>query len=189
MELPTERDRLRLLVTLAVIGGVLALFALVWYRSTPPAPTLLLPDDNVFVTVENPAGEETGDIAAEVGVDVIGAVQRPGLYYFEPGARIADAVKAAGGYAPNADRDAINEAVRLKDEQQVRVPQIVRNAQAPTNPAVITTIAPTTAGVPETLLDLNSVDVQGLEALPGIGPSMAATDRGVPRGQRSVWLT
>jgi competence protein ComEA len=55
-------------------------------------------------------------------VHVAGAVERPGVYRLPVGARVADAVKRAGGFARGAAEDGINLAARLSDGQQVVVP-------------------------------------------------------------------
>ena len=174
MEPPTEHDRMRWLLTLAVIGCAVCASVLWWYRSAPPDPALLLRDDS-SAEVSQPLPEEADTSSLDVGVDVIGAVQRPGLYYFESGARVADAVAAAGGYAPNADREAINEAVRLKDEQQLRIPQVLAHPQVPAAPTPTpgAVISATATADTAALLDLNRADAQALETLPGIGPVMA----------------
>lgn len=170
MDLPTERDRSRMLPMLATICVLIAVSAVYWYffGSRSSSSAVVLPE---VAEVVEPVDSETIDEAeqrAEIGVDVVGAVQQPGLYYFEPGARVADAVRAAGGYAPNANREAINEAVRLKDEQQIRVPK-VEDDVAPAAAPVLAEVPPTAPA----LLDLNTVDAQALEALPGVGPDIA----------------
>lgn len=49
---------------------------------------------------------------------VIGAVPRPGLYEFAEGARIQDAIDAAGGLLTSADVNTIDLAALLEDGQQ-----------------------------------------------------------------------
>ena len=53
---------------------------------------------------------------------VSGAVNIPGVYEFQPGDRVEQALELAGGAADSADLDRINLAVLLVDEQQVHVP-------------------------------------------------------------------
>ena len=100
-------------------------------------------------------------------VDVAGAVAAPGIQQLPAGARVADAIAAAGGYAADVDLDAtaaaINLAQPLVDGQQVIVPRAGSQAAvaaAPANPG-----APATGG----LVDLNTATPEELEALPGIG--------------------
>ena len=98
-----------------------------------------------------------GGLKVEVG----GAVNIPGVYQFEPGARIADAINAAGGPAVDASLSSLDLATRLRDEQRIVVPtreEAVRRA-ATTR----------TSGDSGGLIDLNSADAALLETLPGIG--------------------
>src|SRR6202165_2607538 len=56
-------------------------------------------------------------------VDVVGAVDKAGLYRLPRGERVFDAIAAAGGFSPDADMSRVpNLAGRLKDGEQVKVP-------------------------------------------------------------------
>src|ERR687887_884185 len=70
----------------------------------------------------------TGLPYSRVGVDVVGAVRRPGLYRLPQGARIADAVSRAGGLTRRADASLVNLAAPLADGEQVVVPVRVPGA-------------------------------------------------------------
>lgn len=94
-------------------------------------------------------------------VHVLGAVRRPGLYSLSAGARVVDAVTAAGGLADGADVTAVNLARRVADGEQLRIP------------AVGETAAPPTSTEPERV-DLNTATEEQLATLPRIGPSLAA---------------
>lgn len=107
-------------------------------------------------------------------VEVMGAVRHPGVYAFEPGARIADAIDAAGGPTDDATIGALNMAARLHDEQRLAVPAAgdatLRQAQ---DAASVRPVGTTPAPSGVRLIDLNSADQGDLELLPGIGPVLA----------------
>ena len=104
-------------------------------------------------------------------VYVSGAVNAPDVYILSPDARTKDAILAAGGFAPEADPDAINLAAPLTDGQQIRVP--ARGSVAPdqTQPEQVSQDASTRTGG---LIKLNAASAAELEELPGIGQSLAA---------------
>jgi competence protein ComEA len=101
-------------------------------------------------------------------VHVSGAVAREGLVRLTPGSRVADAVAAAGGAAPAADLRRLNLAAKVLDGQQVAVPAVGE-------PPAAATASGGGGGSPSTdaPLDLNLATPAQLEALPGIGPSLA----------------
>lgn len=111
--------------------------------------------------------------AGKIAVDVIGAVAQPGVYWLERDARVVDLVRAAGGLAPDADRDRLNMAAPVADGQQLRVSR-VGEAASPSSPPAETTAS--TGGAADTngLIDLNSADAAALDTLSGIGPATAA---------------
>lgn len=104
-------------------------------------------------------------------VHVVGAVRRPGLYRLRDGARIADAVRRAGGAVRGADLAAVNLAAPLVDGVQILVPE-TSTAAGP--PAVGGGSGGSSglggAGGP---VSLSSATVEELDALPGIGPITA----------------
>ncbi|PZS36603.1 MAG: hypothetical protein DLM59_00865 [Pseudonocardiales bacterium] len=96
-----------------------------------------------------------------VVVAVAGGVRRPGLITLPPGSRVADAVRAAGGVRPGVDIGLLNLARRLVDGEQVVV-----GASSQPAPA-----GSTAAGGP---LNLNTATAEQFDALPGVGPVLAA---------------
>lgn len=72
-------------------------------------------------------GEKT-EKTAVICVDVSGAVVSPGVYRLPEGARVYEAIAAAGGFLPEADTDVLNQAARLEDEDQIRIPSATKEA-------------------------------------------------------------
>jgi len=105
--------------------------------------------------------EETAVAAAPVYAHVSGAVRAPGLYVLETGARVVDAVSAAGGFTADAARDGVNLARPLSDGEQIVVPREGEaGATAPGAPA-------------DGRVNINTADAAALETLPRIGPALA----------------
>jgi len=100
---------------------------------------------------------------APIRVHVIGAVQRPGVVPLRSGDRISDALAAAGGSSTTADLEDLNLARRLRDGEQLVIPEKTRRA------AAVTAASP----APGTKLDLNRATEAQLDALPGVGATYA----------------
>ncbi|HEX7083981.1 MAG TPA: ComEA family DNA-binding protein [Gaiellaceae bacterium] len=103
--------------------------------------------------------------AKRIVVDVVGAVRATGLYRLPEGARVADAVRAAGGLTRRADPLLVNLAAPVSDGEQVVVA-----ARGSPGAATAGAGAGGTASAP---VDLNSATAEQLDALPGVGPVTA----------------
>ncbi|MCV0403375.1 MAG: helix-hairpin-helix domain-containing protein [Chloroflexi bacterium] len=153
-------------------AGVLALCAAWLLIAPPPAPSDELSARGLLASaVATPASEPSPTGTGTIVVDVEGAVAAPGVRELPAGSRIADAIRAAGGYDSDADLVAaaatINLAQPLNDGEQVRVPRLGESvAAAPgAGPG-----AEPASGATGGLVDLNTATPEALEALPGIGP-------------------
>ncbi|GAA1793298.1 hypothetical protein GCM10009795_043640 [Nocardioides hankookensis] len=112
------------------------------------------------------AASSSGTAAAtSVTVDVTGKVRHPGIVVLDTGARVVDALEAAGGARPRVDLSSLNLARVLVDGEQV----VVGGPPAPTTGA-----AAASAGAPGgPLVNLNAATQTELEALPEVGPVTA----------------
>jgi competence protein ComEA len=100
-------------------------------------------------------------------VHVVGEVRRPGLYRLRDGARIADAVRRAGGATRGADVAAVNLAAPLVDGIQILVPS--REAPGSAGTGEPSSGGSATGGP----VSLSSATVEELDELPGVGPITA----------------
>lgn len=152
----------RRIVLLLLVGGAAALIFVGRVLPSSSAPT---PQLAPVLSVDAGAASATGELTrGPVVVDVVGAVKHPGVYRLPAGSRARDAVRRAGGARKRADLESVNLAVLLADGEQVRVP-----LRAPA--AAVGVTARGTA--PRAIVHLNSASPGDLDALDGIGPSLA----------------
>ncbi|TFV47837.1 ComEA family DNA-binding protein [Blastococcus sp. TF02A-35] len=161
----TGRPGARALLLAAVLAVALLLG---WTWLDRPAVEPAGPADRPSaapVPPSTPVGE-MAESSATVVVSVVGQVARPGLVTLPTGARVADALAAAGGPLPGADAASVNLAAPVADGEQIAVglPGGAGPAAAQQGPA------PPRAGG---LLDLNTAGAAELDGLPGIGPVLA----------------
>jgi len=101
--------------------------------------------------------------APVIKVHVAGAVRREGVYELKTGARVEDAISAAGGFLESAKRENINLAALLEDGEKVFVP-----------PGRTTAAAPRGDNLREgERVDINRASTLELQRVPGIGPTLA----------------
>ncbi|ANJ27239.1 ComEA family DNA-binding protein [Agromyces aureus] len=107
-------------------------------------------------------------------VHVLGAVASPGLVELDQGARVVDAVAAAGGFTAEADPAGVNLARPVVDGEQLRV---FAMGELPAAAAVGGAGAGGAPGggaaASDGLVHLNSAGVAELDTLPRIGPALA----------------
>ena len=112
--------------------------------------------------------------AAEVYVDVDGAVVRPGVYRLKDGARVSQAIDAAGGLTTEADVTGLNRASKVTDGQKIYVPTVGEQQAAAAVEGAESGAATTSgAGSSSGLVNINTASAAELQTLSGIGPSMA----------------
>lgn len=144
-----------------------------------------------------PAGP-AGDSSSPMTVHVVGEVKKPAVVQLSPGARVIDAVEAAGGLTDAAVTERINLAQPVTDGQQVLIPNEKTaadlDASAQQGPAAQgaqagdasggtsgtdanqhdTGGASATSGAPSGgLINLNTATAADLEELPRVGPVLA----------------
>lgn len=129
-----------------------------------------------------------------IAVYITGAVAQPGVYFLTEGARVQDAIAAAGGALIAADLDSINLAQKLVDEAQITIGRRDDGTRSSVQQPAISVQPLGSTGTsgqsltqpagpkptPATQIDINTATQAQLESLPGVGPSLAArivTDR------------
>jgi len=113
------------------------------------------------VVLPSEAGQAETPPKGDIYVYVCGAVKEPGVVALEPGSRVGDALRAAGGFARDADENHVNLAAWVADGEQVYFP---------TKEEVLTERA---QEAESGLVNINTADAAALSTLPGIGESRA----------------
>ncbi|GAA1863617.1 ComEA family DNA-binding protein [Asanoa iriomotensis] len=157
---PGRRGIKALAAVAAVVVLVAAFFA---YRARPKVEPVAAVSPPPAADV--PAQATTGP--AEIMVSVAGKVRKPGLVRLPAGARVADAVDAAGGTLPGTDLTTINLARHLADGEMV----LVGVTPPPGAPAPDAAGADPAAGGGK--VNLNTATLAELDSLPGVGPVLA----------------
>jgi competence protein ComEA len=138
---------------LIALAGVVAVVSLVLVAVNRPEP----PTGEFSVSADETLNEVSQQF---LYVHVVGEVQSPGMYQLPIGARLVDAVFAAGGLTEEADNASVNLARELTDGEQIIVFSISQEGEA---------AGSTASG----LVSLNRAGNKELEELPGIGPALA----------------
>ena len=172
-------------VALGILGGVAVLvtvLSVIWDRPPAVVSAKLPPVEMVSAASATP-GSAAADPAAPVVVSVIGLVTTPGLVTLPSGARVADALDAAGGALDGADLMGLNMARRVGDGEQIVVGvdappgQPVQMGSSIVSDSAASGAGPTSAengSESDTLIDLNTATAGELDTLPGVGPVTAA---------------
>jgi competence protein ComEA len=176
-ESPPVRARLGIGVGAGIVLVLLVLVIAVLVSALAPrgSSEVLTTNPNVGAGASTPEaiGENGDDLGGSTAsppifVHVLGAVAKPGLYELRDGARVMDAVAAAGGYTAAADQSLLNLARMVDDGEQLYAPAV---GEVPPAPVQGSAAAP--ADSSSNSVDINTADSAGLETLPGIGPETA----------------
>ncbi len=174
---------LAIVATLAVLVTV---FTVLRDRTAPVMSAQLPPVEKASTASPRPSAGPAPGPDRPVVVSVVGLVHTPGLVTLAPGARIADALQAAGGAVNGADTIGLNMARTLDDGEQIVVGLAPVSGQPTALGSSVTSgstpisKAPTSGPRPGPVkpkagevLDLNTATLEELDALPGVGPVTA----------------
>ena len=152
-------------LTVAMLAAALVVSILVW-RGRPRVEPMPPPITAAAPTASGAAVPSV--VATPLVVAVTGRVRRPGVVTVPAGARVIDALRAAGGPLPGADLALLNLARKLTDGELVvvGVPGAVDPAGQPAAGAGSGRGAPGP-------IDLNTATLAQLDTLPGVGPVLA----------------
>jgi competence protein ComEA len=106
---------------------------------------------------------------SQIKIDVSGAVNKPGVYSLDSGARMEDVIKAAGGFSSKVNQEfvakSLNLSQKISDGQKIYIPLEGEQASVVIG-AAVNGAASSTNG----LIGINSASTDQLDSLPGVGP-------------------
>lgn len=161
--------QLTVLALVVAVGIAVSAWWVVGDQSRPAPPSARPAATAEPLVATDPSAGVSATSGGEVTVDVTGKVRRPGIVVLDAGARVVDALAAAGGERTGVDLSSLNLARVLVDGEQIVVgaPQ----GPVPTVPAAPPGTAP--PGAPVALVNLNTASQAELETLPDVGPVTA----------------
>lgn len=139
-------------IAVAVLAAIIGVGWLFYYLRQDVSGT------EVKVSKQPAKKESSADL---VFVHVAGAVKKPGVYKLPSGSRVIKAIKLAGGFAKDADKDSLNLASKVTDAQKILV--AFKNG-ASNQPG---------AASADGMVNLNTATAEQLDELPGIGEVIA----------------
>jgi competence protein ComEA len=134
-------------------------------------------DDMAGTTEETEESEDVPEKqdAADIYVDVSGAVRYPGVYQLEADARVFEAIEMAGGLLEDAYTNALNQAQVLSDGQKLFVPtrEEWETGTFSTSDTMSVDAWQGNEAADDGLININTADETKLCELPGVGAARA----------------
>lgn len=166
-----ELPHIKVLVTLAVAGSVLLVWWLLSGRphtSGPDEPLAFTPTASASESPGSSQGTANGTKPTDdLVIDVVGKVRKPGIVTVPKGARVFEAIAAAGGLKGHVDTTGVNMARLLTDGEQILI------GTTPASVPGVSAGGSAGARAAPTKINLNTATAEQLDTLPGVGPVTA----------------
>ncbi len=141
-----------------------------------------IPNDDDYVNLSSANSNSIEDEnlteipSKTIFVYVTGAVNKPGMVELsssKDNLRVADAVNACDGLLPTADIDNFNMAETISDGQHIRIPEKVIKSIESDDENISTNSSNKESKINDTMVNINTANLEELQTLKGIGPKMA----------------
>jgi competence protein ComEA len=111
--------------------------------------------------------------ADKIVIYICGAVRNPGVYELETDSRIYQAVEAAGGFLEEAAPEAVNQARKLSDEEEIYIPTKEEFEKSDSAAGTDQLQSQESETISDGKVNLNTADLEQLMTLSGIGQTRA----------------
>ena len=176
----TKREKVGLSIFLVIL---LVIIAVMYFRKSNNEKIEVISNNSNDTEAHN--AQNKGNLNSsknQIKVDINGEVNKPGVYSLSEGDRVEKLVQLSGGFTAEADTANINLAMKLKDEDYIRVPSKEQtSAVSNTQNGNITLNQAQTA-----LININTADKEQLKELPRIGDAIA--QRIIDYREKSGWF-
>jgi len=149
------------MIILLIIGGLITYW-------------ILQPKEEEEIVIPEPQNTET-EIQEEekIMIHIMGEVNNPGVVTLPEGARMIDAIEAAGGLTQQADINKINLVYILEDGLKIKIPAIGEDMHITEENGENVIIENEEEEEENTMININKAETEELMQLPGIGEAMA----------------
>ena len=158
-----------------IIAGVFVVGIFIFYMTTKTKSYDYSTINNVVE--DNTEEEEIEEETKEIVVHITGAIENEGIVRLKKGARISDAIEAAGGITSEASLELVNLAYLLKDEQKIYIPKISETNQIIFNNEIPIGIVIDGSTEENSTLDIkvniNTATISELTSISGVGEKTA----------------
>ena len=172
----SKKTKIIILIIVIILILLLFIIAYVYFYTGENGEELHIENDSNSVLEEeiNDSIFKIESTKSEITVHVVGEVNKPGVFTLKEGARIIDAIEAAGNTTEDADLSKINLAYIIEDGVQIYVPRFGDNREEfLTEDAGEGVIADSfkldETDSKESKVNINTANVEQLQTLPGVG--------------------
>jgi competence protein ComEA len=162
----TKREKTGLIIFLIIT--LLIVSSMYFYKSR--SDTTLVIDKNKNTLDGDEATSNSSKTKSYIKVYISGEIKKPGVYTLNDGDRAEKLIELCGGFTNNAETSALNLAMKLKDEDFIKIPSKLLNNQLSntSTPNITNPLQGATA-----LININTATKEQLMDLPRIGDAMS----------------
>jgi competence protein ComEA len=165
----TKREKIGLIIFISII--LIVISVMYFNKNKNDSVEVLKRGDNRVSAIDSVSTKT--QVSGDITVDISGEIKKPGVYSLKDGSRADKLVELAGGFTNNADASNVNLAMKLKDEDFIRIPSKIQssNGLIGTNGTTNTTLS--NGGGLAAKININTATLEQLKELPRIGDAMA----------------